>query len=312
MKLTVDALAAHLARELLPVYLVSGDEALLTGEAADAIRAKARAAGFTDRAVHFIERGTSWGDVRAESSNLSLFATRRLIELRMPSGKPGTSGGAVIRELIERRDTDTLILILTDRLDRDAQGADWVRAVEAHGAWLPVWSVDRARFPAWLTARARRAGLELEGEAAQLLADRTEGNLLAAHQEIERLRLVAGAGAGAGARRLDAAAVAASVADSARFDVFKLGEAAQSGDAARTLRILNGLAGEGAEPTLVLWALIRALRQGGGGGGARARALIERARRADRAIKGQLRANAWDELALLAAGLCGVDALPAA
>lgn len=303
MKVAPEALAAHLARELAPVFLLSGDEPLLIDEAANLVRGKAREAGFTDREVHFIDRGSSWDDVRAGANNLSLFASRRLVELRMPTGRPGTAGSAVIVELIERGDPDVLILIVTERLERDTQGAAWVRAAEARGVWMNAWPVGRDKLPAWLEARARRAGLAFEPAALALLADRTEGNLLAAQQEIERLALTLRG------TTVGVAELAASVATSARYDVFALGDAARAGQAARSLRILEGLHAEGVEATLVLWALLRELRRSMQGGSRHARRdfprLLERASRADRAIKGRLQANAWDELALFATDLCG-------
>ena len=190
MKLTSDSLAPQLAQRLLPAYLVSGDEPLLAGEAADAIRARARAAGFTEREVHFIERAGDWEDVRGSAANLSLFGARRVLEIRLTSGKPGVAGNAALVSLLEARDPDTLFLMLAPRLDRDAQSADWVRAVEAHGAWVQVWPVDSTRLLGWLKARARSLGLEASEEALELLAARTEGNLLAAHQELAQLALL--------------------------------------------------------------------------------------------------------------------------
>ncbi len=152
MKLTSDSLATHLGERLLPAYLVSGDEPLLAAEAADAVRARARGAGFTQREVHFIERAADWDEVRASAANLSLFAARRVMEIRLASGRPGTAGNAALIALLEARDPDTLFLILTPRLDRDAQGADWVRSVEAHGAWVQIWPVDRRRSSFWRRA----------------------------------------------------------------------------------------------------------------------------------------------------------------
>ena len=304
MKVAPEGLAAQLARTLSPVYLVSGDEPLLVGEAADAVRERARAAGFTERAVHFIERGSSWDDVRADTGNLSLFAARRLVELRMPTGRPGAAGSAAIVALIQRHDPDTLLLIVTGRLDRDAQGAAWVRAVDAQGVWVNAWPIARDKLPAWLGARARRAGLTFDPAALALLADRTEGNLLAAQQEIDRLALVARG------TTIGVAELAGSVASSARYDVFALGDAARAGQAARALRILEGLRAEGVEATLVLWALLREMRRVMQGGSRLSRRdyprLVERAARADRAIKGRLQADGWDEIALLAVNLCGV------
>lgn len=323
MKLTSDSLAPQLAQRLLPVYLVSGDEPLLAGEAADAIRARARAAGFTEREVHFIERAGDWEQVRGSAANLSLFGSRRVLEIRLTSPKPGAAGNAALPALLEAHDSDTLFLIQAPRLDRDAQSADWVRAVEAHGAWVQIWPVDSERLVGWLGARARTLGLEANDEALELLASRTEGNLLAAHQELAKLALLAAGGT------VTAESVHASVADSARFDVFQLGEAVLAGETTRALRMLAGLRAEGTEATLALWALTKALRDvwnahAGGGGKAPAwqrqsaalakaarraprlsfRDLVQRAGRADRMIKGRLTGNAWDEMALLAAELC--------
>ncbi|HEY6483206.1 MAG TPA: DNA polymerase III subunit delta [Steroidobacteraceae bacterium] len=330
MKLTSDTLPAHLTKPLLRSYLVSGDEPLLAAEAADAIRATARAAGFAQREVHFIERVADWDEVRGAVANLSLFASRRLLEIRLPSGKPGVAGSAALIDMIGANDPDTLFLILTAKLERDAQSAAWVKAIESVGAWVQVWPVDSNRLPAWLRARARRMGLDVSDEALELLAERTEGNLLAAHQELQKLGLLARDA------RLDADAVLQSVADNARFDVFRLGEAVLAGDTPRALRMLGGLRGEGVEPTLVLWALTKALRdlwgttrpaagQPARGWGRQAAALeqgarrapqlafdrlIVRAGRADRMIKGRLRGDAWDEMLLLAAELCGRRVVP--
>ena len=217
---------------MLPVYLISGDEPLLAAEAADAVRARARGAGFTEREVHFIERAADWDELRASAANLSLFGARRVVEIRLASARPGTAGNAALVALLEARDPDTLFLILTPRLDRDAQGADWVRAVEAHGAWVQIWPVDSHRLVAWLKGRCRRLKLEASDEALELLAARTEGNLLAAHQELTKLTLLAPEG------RVTPDTVLASVADSARFDVFRLGEAVLAGETARALRVL--------------------------------------------------------------------------
>ena len=334
LKLTPDSLLAHLEQQLLPAYLVSGDEPLLAGEAADAIRARARAAGFTEREVHFLERGSDWDDARASAGNLSLFGSRRLLELRLPTARPGVAGNNALQTLLERSDPDTLLLILMPRLDRDAQAAQWFRALETRGGWIPVWPVEADKLVGWLRGRCRRLRLEVAEEALVLLAERTEGNLLAAHQELEKLRLLAPAGA------ITPDTVLASVADSARFDVFRLSEAVLEGEAHRALRVLAGLRSEGTEQTLVLWALTKALRDlwgavsSGGGGAGRARggwqrqsaaldkavrraprlsfrALALRAGRADRMIKGRLQGDAWDEMALLAADICGRPALPA-
>jgi DNA polymerase-3 subunit delta len=328
MKLSYDNLAAHLGKQLLPVYLVAAEDPLLQGECAEAIRAKARECGFTERHVHFIERGQGWEEVRAASANLSLFASGTLLEIRMPSGKPGAVGPRLLIELLERKQRDIVVLILTERLDREAQSSDWVRAIDAHGALLMIYPIDAARLPAWLAARCRKAGLEPSDDALELLAARTEGNLLAADQEIAKLALLAAG------RRIDAQAVLEAVCDSARFDVFELGDAVFGAEEARALRILAALRSDGTEATLVLWALVRelhglwALSHGSAHaprGRPRPPASLDRARRrapklpyarltaraarADRMIKGRLQGDAWDELALLATETCGRRAL---
>lgn len=323
MKLTADSLTTHLRERLLPAYLISGDEPLLAGEAADAVRAAARAAGFTEREVHFPERAGDWDEIRGSAANRSLFGARRVLEIRM-SARPGTAGNAALLALLAAEDPETLFLILTSRLEREAQGAEWVRAVEARGGWVPIWPVDAGRLVGWLRGRARRLGLEASDAALEVLAERTEGNLLAAHQELGKLVLLAGSAA------VTPEIVLMSVADSARFDVFQLSEAVLAGAAGRALRVLAGLRAEGTEPTLVLWALTKALhdawssleapgagaaRGWGRQGAARERAarraprmafgdLTARATRADRVIKGRVVGNSWDELALLATAIC--------
>jgi DNA polymerase-3 subunit delta len=331
LKLTTDSLAAHLARELLPAYLISGDDPLLVAEAADAVRARARAVGFSERETYFIESRADWDAVHGAAGNLSLFAARRIIEIRLASAKPGVAGGAALLKLAQLNDKDLLVLIIAPRLDRDAQSADWVKAIESAGAWVQIWPVETQRLVAWLQARCRRLQLSTDDEALELLAERTEGNLLAAHQELQKLQLLFSD------VPVTSANVLASVADSARYEVGQLAEAALAGDAARALHVLAGLRAEGVEPTLVLWAINKAVHdlwraQAAPGGGApprtwqrqaaalaqglrRARSvpfgrLTLRAERADRMIKGRLMGDAWDELALLAAEFCTRPLLP--
>jgi DNA polymerase-3 subunit delta len=235
------------------MYLVSGDEPLLVGEAADAIRAAARAAGFLDRQVFFIDRSFSWDELRQASQSLSLFAEKRLFELRMPTGKPD-KGGAILAELAAHSVPDLLYLVITDKLDKKSIDSPWVQAVEKQGSWIPVMPVEAAALPSWLRGRAKSLRVELEPDAAQLIVDRVEGNLLAAQQELEKLALLSN-GAPVGAEL-----VLRSVGDSARYDVFQLAEAAAAGDSIRAMRVLLGLKSEGIEPTLILWALVRELR----------------------------------------------------
>jgi DNA polymerase-3 subunit delta len=327
LKLTLDSLRSHLSGEPLRAYLVSGDEALLVGEAADAIRARVKRAGF-EREVHFIERVADWEGVRAAANNLSLFGSRKLIELRLPSGKPGVGGANAITALLQDPSPDNVFLMITGKLEREQNNSAWVKAFESAGAWLPVWPVEVSRLPQWLRARTADMGIEIDDEALRFIVERTEGNLLAAHQELEKLELSAG-------KRIDLASARASTADSARFDVFQLGEAALGGDVPRALRILAGLRSEGVEATLVLWSLSREIhntwgttQQGTAGarGWQRPSAALENARRraprlpfarlaarvsrADRMIKGQHRGDAWDEMALIIIEFAGRRSLP--
>ncbi|HKS54475.1 MAG TPA: DNA polymerase III subunit delta [Steroidobacteraceae bacterium] len=334
MKLSGENLAASLARQLQTIYLVSGDEPLLVNEAADAIRAAARKQGFVERELHVVERGFDWQGLLADSRALSLFAQRKIIEIRMANPTPGEQGADVIVELAEQPSPDNLVLIITGKLDGRTQSSRWVSAVEKRGVLMQLWPIDLPRLPAWIRERLGRHKLQADAAAASLLAERVEGNLLAAHQEIEKLALLLPAGP------VTAETIVDAVADSARFDVLQLGEAAMRGQTARALRILEGLRGEDVEPTLVLWAVNKDLQWI-----ARARSLMRRgqsaesamnalyvwrprqaamaqalrrmnnhtlrhlildAERIDRSIKGVIKADPWLELERLVARLAGV------
>jgi DNA polymerase-3 subunit delta len=306
LKLSADDLERQLAERLLPVYLVSGDEPLLATEALDAIRARARALGFEEREQVFIDKSAAvWQDALGATQTRSLFASRRILEIRMASGKPG-HGAATLLKLIAAAGEELLLLIATGRLDRETQGAEWVRAVQQRGAWLALWPPAAERFGDWLRRRLHAAGLEVSAAGIELLAGATEGNLLAAQQEIEKLLLRFGAGA-----RLGRDELAQVLGDSARFDVLRLTQAIAAADAARALRILASLRAEGDEPVRVLWWLVRALRSRSGAPRSLPMArLVARAARADRVAKGQAHGDAWDQLALLTAEMCGQRTLP--
>jgi len=254
VKLSAGQLQSALKKSLLPCYLVTGDEPLLAQEALDAIRAGARQRGFGAREVHVATAGFDWGELAAAAGSLSLFAEKRIIELRLPTGKPGRDGSAAIVDLMQRTGDDLLILIEAPKLDRSGTSAKWVKAIEAVGAHLQVWPVGARELPAWIGARMRMLGLKPDRDAVRLLVDRVEGNLLAANQEIEKLRLLLGEGEVSG---MD---VENAVADSSRFDVYKLTDAALEGQAARAIRMLGRLRAEGVEPVIVVWALTRELR----------------------------------------------------
>lgn len=254
MIFAADKLEADLARDLAPIYLISGDEPLLTAEAADLVRSRARELGFTERSVLTVDRYFDWSELVAAGNAMSLFAEKRLIELRMPTGKPGTAGARALADYAASPPDDALLLVLAPRLDKRALQLAWVKSLAATGRVVQVWSPDRGRLAGWIASRMRAAELEPAPGVAELIADRVEGNLLAADQEIRKLRLLLTAGP------VEEEDVARAVSDSARYDVFDLVDAVCRGDLARSQRILAGLEGEGVEPTLVLWALMRELR----------------------------------------------------
>jgi DNA polymerase-3 subunit delta len=254
VSLSPEQLEAGLARRLAPAYLIAGDEPLLIQECADAVRRRAREAGFAEREVHAVERGFDWGAFAGDLSSMSLFASRRLIELRLKTPAAADGGSEVFARFAAAPPDDIVLLAVAPKLDKRAQGAGWARAFMQAGEFVEVRPVDPPALPAWIEGRLRRAGLRADAEAVRLLAERVEGNLLAAHQEIEKLRLLYGEG------ELDAEAVRAAVADSARFDIFKLADAAVAGDLVRALRILAGLRAEGLAIPQTLWPLAREIR----------------------------------------------------
>lgn len=256
MKLSPAQLGKHLQGSLAPVYVVSGDEHLLCQEACDAIRAACRQQAFSERQVLSVESGFDWGQLLEAGANLSLFAEKRLLELRIPNGKPGDKGAAALLHYLARPAEDTVLLISLPKLDGSTQKAKWAKALidGKDVQFLQVWPVDAAQLPQWIRQRLSQAGLAADQEAVELIAARVEGNLLAAAQEIEKLKLLAEDG------RVTADTVQAAVADSARYDVFGLIDAALQGHPEHSLRMLEGLRGEGIEAPVILWALARELR----------------------------------------------------
>ena len=254
MKIQANQLSSYLKNNLAPCYLVTGDEHLLVAEALDSIRAAAREKGFTQRESHVATQWFDWASLAASSSNLSLFAEQRIIELRLPTGKPGRVGSGAIVELLERLGPELMLIVSAPKLDGGTASAKWVKAIDARGVLLPIWPVGARELPGWIAARMRAAGLQPDRTAASLIADRVEGNLLAATQEIEKLRLLLGEGP------VSAEDVADAVANSSRYDVYKLVDAALAGDARRAMKILGGLRAGGVEPVIIFWALGRELR----------------------------------------------------
>ncbi|HEX4523952.1 MAG TPA: DNA polymerase III subunit delta [Casimicrobiaceae bacterium] len=326
-------LAAHLARGLSPLYVVHGDEPLLAIEAGDEIRAAARAAGYDDREILVAEAGFKWDALAAASRNLGLFGDRKLIDLRIPGGKPGLEGARVLEDCARNPSADTLMLITLPRLDRAAASSAWFSALEQEGVTIAVYPLERDELPRWIAARLARQKQRASADTLQFLADTTEGNLLAAQQEVQKLGLLLPEG------ELDPAEVEQAVADVARFDVFQLSEAWLAGDAARACRILASLESAGEGLPLLLWQLgedihalagviaaaaggtpvgvaVRSARVWGKRQAAMERAaqriapaaiprLLTRLARLDALAKGIGRGNAWDELRELALMLAG-------
>lgn len=255
MQVRPDQLEAHLRRDLAAVYVVCGDEPLQHAEATDAIRAAARERGHAVREVYEAGGDFDWGRLAGAASSLSLFADRRLIDLRIPSGKPGRDGGTALRGWTERPPEDTVLLVTLPKLDRQATGAAWFRALADAGVVVMVYPPDRAGLPEWIGRRMRDRGLQPDAEAVALVAERVEGNLLAAAQEIDKLTLLIEPGP------VNAAQVAEAVAESARYNAFDLGDAMLAGDVGRVGRIVTGLRGEGTPPPLIFWAVHRELSQ---------------------------------------------------
>jgi len=256
MKLSPAQLAKHLQGSLAPVYVVCGDEHLLCQEACDAIRQATRGQGFSERQVFNVETGFDWGQLIEAGASLSLFAEKRLIELRIPNGKPGDKGAAALLDYLARPAEDTVLLISLPKLDGSTQKTKWAKALidGKDVQFVQIWPVDAAQLPQWIRQRLAQAGLAADREAVEMIAARVEGNLLAAAQEIEKLKLLAEGG------QINAETVQAAVADSARYDVFGLIDACLHGHASHALHMLEGLRGEGIEPPVILWALARELR----------------------------------------------------
>nr|WP_301288428.1 DNA polymerase III subunit delta [Natronospira proteinivora] len=240
--------------DLPPVWLLAGDEPLLVDEAADAIRRKARECGVEERSSFIAEKDFDWQVLADASASLSLFAQKRLMELRLPTGKPGKEGGKALSEWAERPPEDTTLVVISGKLDRASRNAKWAKALEQAGVMVEFWPVPRQQLPAWVQSRMAGAGLQVTRDAARFIAERVEGNLLAAAQEVEKLRLLLGEGV------VEDDTVYSAVVDSARYDPFQLADAALAGQARRAVKILEGLQGEGVEPPLLIWVLAREIR----------------------------------------------------
>lgn len=324
MSITSEDLSRHLASGLKPLYVIHGDAPLLVIEAADSIRAAARSAGFIERETYIAERYFKWNELCSSAQSLSLFATRKLVELRIPSGKPGIEGGQALQDYCANMIEDVVTLISLPKLDWSAQKTQWFNALQQHGVVISADDIPRSALPRWIAARLKRQDQTVDPATLEFLADRCEGNLLAAFQEIQKLALLFPAGA------LSFEQVKDAVMDVARYDIFKLSEAMLSGNAERYAHILDGLRAEGTATTLVLWAVSEDLRtlgkalqasQRGGNVGNTLREMrvrkdkqgpienaakrlrfshiesaMQQAARLDKIIKGLRQGDVWDEL----------------
>ncbi len=265
MQLAAAQLPTHLQRGIKSLYTLHGDEPLLIQEAADAIRAHARSQGYTERTVHTVAGAHfDWSEVLASGGSLSLFADKQIVEVRVPSGKPGKEGSPAIQQLAQAaQDNDsTLTLFILPKLDKMTKTGAWFGALESFGITLQIDSIERRVLPQWIAQRLGALNLRVkageEGERTlKFFADRVEGNLLAAHQEMQKLALLylGGSNDGASVRELSFDEVEAAVLNVARYDVFKLSEAVLAGNQERVQRMLDGLQAEGEATVLVHWTL---------------------------------------------------------
>jgi len=251
MKLRPEQLDTHLQSSLGSIYIVSGDEPFQVGEACQTIRTQCRAQGVTEREVFHVDRSFDWYQLTDSASAMSLFAERKLIEIRMPTGKPGDAGAKALLAYAENPSPDNVLLLVSGKLDGRSK---WFKGLEKVGVYVQIWPIEPARLPQWIQFRLKQRGLQASTEAVSLLADRIEGNLLAADQEMEKLLLLNGPGP------VDVQQVIEAVADSARYDAFTLMDAALAGDAARVSRVLFGLKGEGVEAIALMGAVNYQLR----------------------------------------------------
>src|SRR5258706_10676733 len=305
-------LDANLARTLAPIYAIHGDEPLLALEAADAVRAAARRGGYAERQVLEPARGFDWSEFTHATASQSLFAEKKLIELRLPGGKPGTDGAAAIAAYCEKPAADQLLLVSLPRIDRNAQGSAWFGALGRAGVVVDIYPIDRQRLPAWIGTRLARQKQSAPPDVLEFIAGRVEGNLLAAHQEVQKLALLAPAGP------LTMETAIEAVAELARYYPYLAAEALVAGDTARYLRIIDGLRGEGEQPTFVLFAISSALFALRGGArlfnrrlqsaveaaagrhdGAQLDDALAQAAAIDRAIKGVGSGDAWERFMTL-------------
>ena len=254
MRLTTEQLAQQLTREMKPLYTVYGEETLLALEACDRIRAKARAIGYGERELLTVDSGFKWSQLGMASQSQSLFSSNKLLELRIPNGKPGVEGSEALQQYCRSLPADVVTLIYLPGVDWRAQKSSWFEALDGAGAVVEARMVTRKALPEWLAGRLEMQNQHADDETLAFIADRVEGNLMAAYQEVQKLALLCPAG------KVSAEQVRAAVVDVARYDVFTLKEAMLEGDALRLARMNDGLKGEGVAAPLVLWTIADEIR----------------------------------------------------
>ena len=254
MKVRPDQIERHLKSELAAIYFICGDEPLQVMESADRIRAEARKRDYTEREVLDVDAQFDWNQLLDSGNSLSLFAEKRILELRLPTGKPGKIGSKILQEYAQRPADDAILIISSGKLEGSSKNTRWFKSLDQQGVIIQCWPINADQLPGWINQRLQSKGITADREAVQLLSDRVEGNLLAAAQEVDKLFLLYGAA------RLDFEQTASAVADSARFNIYDLVDSALAGDVTRTSRIVGGLKSEGVEPVLMLWALSREVR----------------------------------------------------
>ena len=340
MKIKLEQLPRTLSIHNLPLYWLSGDEPLLMQEAADLIRSQYKENGYTEREILNVDKSFDWGQFFQSTGNLSLFAEKKIIELRLSTAKLEDAGKKAIQHYLSDLNPDYLILLSGPKLDAATLKTKWFSEIEKHGAFMQIWPINRDNLTPWLEQRLLREGIHADTEAIHLLVDKVEGNLLAAMQEIEKLKLLT-SGASENTIRLDAKTVMQVVADSSRYNAYQLVDAALLGDVSRTQKMLAGLKNEGLFPLIILAAICRELRallpmlekkRDGQGvnaiiqsarvwynrkqavAAALARldtdsiwTLLDHSRLIDQSIKGLSKADPWIELSLLLMHLSGAN-----
>lgn len=337
MKIAPEKLKNHLVKKLFPVYVISGDEPLLSQELADQVRLVARQNGFSSRDVFRCDNHFDWDQLHNENNALSLFSEKKIIELHLATSKPGDKGSKALQALCSNPNPDNLILVILPKIDKSAEKSKWMRALESSGVHSQVWPIKSEQMPRWIKQRLLQSGIDASKEAVEILSERVEGNLLAAVQEIEKLTLLAINDT------VDATIMSSVVANSARYNLFEFIDKILLGDSQSAARSLRGLKNEGTDALPLLWAITRELRilvkasdeivkgaqqdralKSAGVWDKRIpifrqalkrcsaphlRMLLYQASAIDRAIKGMRKADIWEELTTLVLSLSGVQAL---